>query len=687
MFPRSYALNLFLTNYFTSRISGAGGSVTFRTPLPYASPQLTRFVVDERLYIASNNTRAWLIVTSVTETAEYMEYEADVMAGNIGTFVPRTTVISYGLPGEGYIHHHTTDDGQPMVDVSRHEGTPWIERDITNILRLGWLGGLPLESPEASWLGPLGPGSLRHFPNYESTEYGLAIGPNYSGGPWQVFSDIRHQSYRASFVWATANRETGGVDADAAGSELAWWIGKKSAPFFWLSADGTAGVAPSLLDATAPGPDARRFGNLFTEVDGALLLGPHTTRTSSVWTSTRGHTAALSGAYRLEPGPFPDTQALAVLPAETNFIENPIFGSNVTDYWSIPFLDGAVAHSSVRPRRGSYCCKATAGTGCSPNLGKGGALSASPPSKDDYVTLSADIRTDDESILAGYCTEEWSVQVALVVKEIGGAENYQATSWFTVTSEWQRVALVHKITQTGLTSVSVYIVAMVESAGDYIYIDGVNLTKTDHLLPHIDGTLDGCAWDGAAHNSPSAVSVATVFNLDDDVGVINYKENMTITMWTQVPCDSSLGEADMIFMDAQSTASGMDRFKLYFSGSGNCWKIYCQGSERLFVETETEDTYKDKFRIGEQLFLALTFDFAENVFVLYVNGLKVAGRQKGGIQVFEFDKWRVAGDYNGANQPGLIVGEVGVFHRALTSEEVLDLYSKSQALVDAGAFA
>jgi hypothetical protein len=656
-------------NYFQRR-DGVTGTLTFRTPLPYASPQLTRFVVGELLLIASAQVLVWVVVTSVTEGDDYMEYQADVKSGVAGTLAPRTTVISFGLPNEGYLIHKT-NQGRPYVDVARHEGEPWLESDVTTILRLGWLGDLPLATPGSGWLGALGPGggTAGHAPNFESTEYGLAIGPNFSGGPWQIYSDVRHHSYRSSHTWATAKKEIGGVDADAVGSELAWWIGSRYDPDFWFAADGTVGISPKMLRGVVAG-----INTLFTELDGAMLLGPHTTRTSSVWTSTRGHTAALSGAYRLEPGPFPNTQALAVLPEAENLVTNPIFENNVTDFWT-SVAGGTATLSSIRPRWGSNCCKlATTGV-LTVSLSKVTAIAS--PAESSYVTYSMWVRTTDKFSIGE--------RIRLSISEVGGAANFWANKDFLLTSEWQRICITHQITQSGLTGLDISVVfGDVDAGVEYCYLDGVNLTQTNQLLPHMDGTLDGVSWAGTAHNSISEVLTATGFDLDNDVDAINNQAKMTITMWVQVPRDSSQGEADMIFMDAQSASSGMDRFKLYFSGSGNYWKIYCQGSERLFIETEEEDTYK--FRISEQLFLALAFDFAKNVFVFYVNGLQEGG-EMGGIQVFEFDKWRVAGDYNGANQSGLNVGEVGVFHRMLSSGEIRDLYTRRQALVDTGAFA
>jgi hypothetical protein len=267
---------------------------------------------------------------------------------------------------------------------------------------------------------------------------------------------------------------------------------------------------------------------LFSAADGLLLLGPGCEITDTAWTSRRGQVATISGAFSQVPGRFPGTRALAVEPGGTNLVYNPVFGVNITDFYTATDW-GTTEQSATYAKFGSYSARLyDASAGANKNF------------YTDFISVSAS---------TAYTMTVWARKTkATGTGRIGiswytAGDVYISTSYVNYASgthSWKRLvctatspanatkAQVLAFSATGITN----------GTELEVYIGYVGFTQTAYALTAIYGSAGtGYAWTGTADNSTST-RTATEANLDAHVGLISGNDTLTFAMWVQIPYDA-----------------------------------------------------------------------------------------------------------------------------------------------------
>jgi len=177
--------------------------------------------------------------------------------------------------------------------------------------------------------------------------------------------------------------------------------------------------------------------------------------------------------------------------AAINQIKNPAFASPEFEaHWSALGAGVTIAESGDYQRRGAYSMKVNTATGVASGAYHGGLTVVSGS---DY-TFSCDVKG-----VAGQAMRIYIANVSGTAK---------ATTTFTATGYWQRVAVTHTAAENASTY-RAYVVRDAVASTDPFYVDGAQFEQASKASTFFDGYTAGCRWTGIQRNSPSERSANT----------------------------------------------------------------------------------------------------------------------------------------------------------------------------------
>jgi hypothetical protein len=449
----------------------------------------------------------------------------------------------------------------------------------------------------------------------------------------------------------------------------------------WMAYDPTNSLrirGDAIIDGTL---DATKLSvgmadQLFSNADGLLLLGPYDEITATAWTSQRGQTATLSGAFHQVAGPWPGTRALMTERATTNLVTNPSFEVDTTGWTA---SSTTVARVTTDGFIGSACATVTL-TADSTAAHARVAHTISGATTGRVFTGSVYVKAATASDVGETC--------GVLIGEIGGAaaDAYSAFGTVILTTTWQRVEKTYTLVEDDRTSVRllVYPSRVGGLTGDAILLDAAQLEELAIATSYADGTLGtGYAWTGTAHASTSTRSLSYT-DLDALVPLVSGAATVTHSVWVKANYDADAdwpcGANSAIVADYRGADDNNRVIIYYLPNSSDAWAVYLNGSVRINVTGQT-------FVAGDWLHLVVTLDYTNDSYVLYLNGENIGSSTATLSAPASIARWKLGTreDGSGLWTGGWAVAEYAVFDRVLTDAEVAGLYLRNAALTDAGA--
>jgi len=364
------------------------------------------------------------------------------------------------------------------------------------------------------------------------------------------------------------------------------------------------------------------------------------------------------GALHYVPGRFPDKQALAVEPAGTNHLVNPIFGVNVTDGWT---NNGMATYER------------------STTQAKFGTAS---------MHLVSDAATDDvysDAVSEADGGEDWTAgcwvrlvsgdfQVTIQENDAGWSDKASQAVDTGKLGQWQWVAVSAELT-AGVTDGRVKL-GPVSTAASEFHIGYVGFTPTAYALTAIYGSAGpGYAWTGAPNNSTST-RTATEVNLDDQVGLISENDTLTFAMWVQMPYDADgtwPSDRNNILFEAEAATAAPRLALCYYSDLAK-FTVVIDNSTKLLSAVQTFDA-------GDWIYLVTTVAFTADTTELFIDGaLDTSGAH--GENAPTLTQWNLGSEIDNTDQCGLAFDEFAVLDRVLTAAEIAARYALQRPLID-----
>ena len=178
--------------------------------------------------------------------------------------------------------------------------------------------------------------------------------------------------------------------------------------------------------------------------------------------------------------------------AAINQIKNPAFASpDFEEDWAASGAGVTIAESGDYQRRGAYSMKVNTATGVASGAYYSGGLAVVDTLA---YTFSCDVK--------GVAGQAMRIYIA------NASGTAKATTTFTATGYWQRVAVTHTAAEDASTY-RVYVIRDAVASTDPFYVDGAQFEQASAASTYFDGYSAGCRWTGTIRNSPSARSVKT----------------------------------------------------------------------------------------------------------------------------------------------------------------------------------
>jgi hypothetical protein len=408
--------------------------------------------------------------------------------------------------------------------------------------------------------------------------------------------------------------------------------------------------------------------SLFSLADGKLLLGPGCEITPTSWTTLRGQTATLSGAFHQVAGRWPETRALMVEGATTNLITNPSFETDETG-WTLTDADASVTKTRTTDRAysGQYSIKLI-----NTDAGDDDRIAAAISGLDASTAYTVSAWLFIESLTAGAVSDRGIY--AYDANDVGGTAKTATITSVTPLGSWVRLS----VTVTMSASPGNLVVRLYSPQGT-IYWDSVQVEKKICTTSYCDGSLGtGYAWSGTAHASTST-RAATEVNLDAQVGLLSENDTLSFSLWVQAPYDAD---------GAWSQTAGNNYVLDAYGGSGRRIVVrYNDVSDRFegyiydaWYLTGTTQT----FSAGDWIHVAFSLDFTNDVYRLYVNGV-LDDTDTTAQASAALSEWNIGSRYTNIYHGGFAFGEFAIFDRVLTAEEIAAIYASGNPLADSGA--
>jgi len=398
----------------------------------------------------------------------------------------------------------------------------------------------------------------------------------------------------------------------------------------------------------------------FTAADGLLLLGPGCPLTETAWTSLRGQTATISGAFHTVAGRWTGTRALVVEPGKTNYIADPAFGNGTLgDYWTQAGLT-TFERSTTRVFVGTHSVH---------------CIAAAAADQMQYSTtdiIAAD--SEDWYLTARLYIVSGSVRVRLY--DDNGAI---AVADYTELGKWIQVTL--PATTSGAGAGHIYPRFIALEASEW-YLDAVQLEKGTYPTTFIYGEQSWSAWNAAAHHSES-VRIETEINLDDHVELIESNNTSSWLLWWQPQFDYD-ADWPIAFLSEIALDSNNNRIAVFYN-LGDTHKITVRIGKGGAATIDAESAALD-FAAGDWIQIVVTVDWSDLV-TLYINGVyeDAADISTFGTSPVEFNGWQLGATDTGASQSGSAYSGYAVLDSVLAPAEVAAIYQSGAPLTDQGA--
>jgi len=393
----------------------------------------------------------------------------------------------------------------------------------------------------------------------------------------------------------------------------------------------------------------------FTALDGLLLLGPGCPLTETAWTSLRGQTATISGAFHTVNGRWPGTRALMVEEATTNIIGNPVI-NDITGY-SAYSAGTTISASTDWFLWGDKSIKAVCdGT----NNNQGAAYSMS-------------------GLLAATTTYTFSVWtkgsgiVNIRWRDYTNGDTVDGAG-IALSEKPQRISLTFT-TGALVPAVAQLIVKTSGAQAVTFYADGWQAEEGDVFTSLCYGDLAWCDWTGAAHASTST-RAATEVNLDAYASLLASNNAYSILMWYQ-PVNDADDNASAVTLFDVSDGTSNNRLRILYSADFG-FRVYINGGYRLVSGVQTHSA-------GDWIHVAVTCDFAADVYALYINNELVDTDATVLAPLVGVDEMNLGTNYVGAQQINGAISEAPIFNSVLTAAEVAAIYQSGVPLIDQGA--
>jgi len=386
------------------------------------------------------------------------------------------------------------------------------------------------------------------------------------------------------------------------------------------------------------------------------------------WASNASQT--LRGNVTLVPSLWYGYPACKVLPGDTNLVENPSFELSATTFWSTAANCAVGLSSRWYVNGGSSLQMICTGAGAAVVRNPIGAAG---------VAVGA---TTDYEFSAYYWTEAIAA-AATVSLEINW---YTAAAAFISTSVVDTEADPETIVGRRLAGVvtspataafaSLRLVVNNPAANDAVFWDSINFIQHSYVTHQIDGDMgDGYAWSGTPHASTSTRIINSLQN-NSNVYMFNGKDAWSIHMWVQAPrdYDDTFPTANAGLWDMSDGTNNNRIFLSYNTGTPE-FSVFINGAYRLTGGIVP-------FYEGDWLHIAITFDFANDEYILYLNGQELDRDTTALAAPTGMNQWNIGSNYIEVQQCGWAFAEVAALDRVLTATEILDIWHLRRPIVD-----
>ncbi len=636
-----------ISRNFTAPAAGAAATLYVRD-LPSAenmaafqSGDVVRLRTFSRAAGSLTIADCWGVVTSYSDLSNKEQSWTFTRStgGNAGAMAAGTVIaadslaLDYGTTGNGFYEVNAIDGAyganSPYAQIVTWTTHPATGKTVRT--RLGNLYGITA-----------------------TTEYGLFAGEGVTAGDSYLrLTDKNFELHNLDLaMYDSGNVQRIGMDAGAAAGDKLMWAGVSlTDPKFIVYGNGNVWLSTLAISDRMGAP-------IFSLADGALLLGPSCAITPTSWTSTRGQTATISGAFHQVDGRWPGTRALVIEPGMTNYAENPRPSSSGSSW---PVYGGSFSFvSETGPFIGNTVGQVVS-TGSS-NLRIGRAIA---------VTVTA----GDAWTVSFWAKSAASKTVYVAWHQSGSPyavlSNYL---YFAVPTTWTKFT--GKLTvNTGDTA---QLIMGGLTAGDTVQIANVQIEKLAFPTSYCDGDLGvGYSWSGAPHASTSARTTTSL--TFSPQGYIDLS-NGSLSFWFQTPCDyntSGLSATRGLF--AWWNAWNTESFYISFSATMTQVNVtsYRGSSSQMSMIGNLPTTMK----AGDWVHVVVTF--TTNDVNLYINGV-----WKANDTTYTAPAITSTTAYLGSvTAPGCVaLGEFAAFARPLTAEEVSTIYALNRPLSDCGSY-
>lgn len=635
-----------LSRNFTA--PSAGGSATLYVwDLPSAedmavfqSGDIVRIREFSRAGGSLSITNCWGVVTNYTDRANKEQSWTFTRStgGNAGAMTGGTVIgadaiiLDYGTSGNGFYEVNAID-GMYAINSPYAQTVTWTTHPATGQVvrtRLGNLRGITAQ-----------------------TEHGLYAGEGVATGDSHILLSDQtleiHDIPMAFYDSGDAQRI--GIEPDAGSADKLFWAGPSAAdPRFVVYGDGSAWMSNLALSPTL----ADQF---FSRSAGLLLLNSDAPLTPTSWTSLRGQTATISGAFHTVAGPWAGSRALMLEMAATNLDTNPVFrnwsGSipagwstvnspytaQATDWVLYDLYSVEIGNASTTADRGIYRDY----SGLAPGTN---------------VTVTVYVRKRDYGL------------ARLMVWDGGGFSNVVISS--TGALGVHRLA----VTKTVPGSGSIRIALIATTAGMSSRWDAVQVEASGYATTFLYGDMgSGYAWTSTAHASTSTrgaswASFDTRGRISPVQGsmVINFQLGWD-TDQTGLPTTRGL----FTWWDAFNTES------LYIALSAASVSVVSYAGS----SSQSLSAYSlDPGSAGDWHELVLTWSASANELKLYVDGALVRAGTWTAPTIASTMAYLGYVTAHGAGS----ISQFATLGAVLTPEQVAALYHRNAPLADAGAF-
>lgn len=461
----------------------------------------------------------------------------------------------------------------------------------------------------------------------------------------------------------------------------AGWIGITD-QIAWNTVGGVTIAGGLLVDGTI---DATKFAvgmgqDVFTSLDGLLLLGPNDAITTTAWTSRRGQVATLSGAFHQVTGRWAGTRALMVEATGVNYELAPrmidVGADGTADGWGYyDNLDGSATLSVV--------AHPVTERGWMQRLVYGGSAG-----NVDALAMFYDATAVASFVGGEPCTASFDIYgsssgvvVRLQLQFLSNVDGYlgQACSDPVVlTSSVQRIQLTYASLPVNTDHIQIALhVSGVDYRGSFdVSFGAVAIYKGPYSSSFICGALPYCSWSGSADASTS-IMYATEVNLDTYASLLSDSNTWSMSLWWQPQYGAASDWPDEAVLFDVRGANERNQVWIRFEDDDSKYDV-------VINNTWTESSAQT-FNAGEWQHILLTLDFTTDAYILYINGV-VSGSDNTALTApTALAQMNLGSRYDGSNQANAAYSEFAIFNRVLTAEEVAALYHRNAPLADAGA--